>query len=277
MLSPESFLMSRRQFLKNSANLVAAGLVAGSGLPALATGIFGDQKVVLITGAASGFGRRMALSFARAGYRTYASMREPGSRNSSKAESLRLEAAREQLPLFIVELDVTNPESAQRAVEEVLQRESRLDVLINNAGAFVFTPMEIVPREVWEFQMRTNVYGPMELTGLVLPQMRRQGSGLVINVSSRVGRVIIPGISLYATSKFALETAVEALHYECTPQGIDFAIIQPTAFDTDINRNAKDLPRHYVARASKRAPARSRVSSTISRNARSQLLGAAPR
>jgi NAD(P)-dependent dehydrogenase (short-subunit alcohol dehydrogenase family) len=233
--------MSRREFLSTGAGLLAAGAFMSSGLPALAEGLFGQQQTVLITGAGSGFGRRMALTYARAGYRTYASMREPDARNRSKAQSLRDEAARQSLPLFVIELDVTSPESARRAVDTVMEREGRIDVLVNNAGIFVYTPIELVPRELWELQMRTNVFGPMELTGLVLPHMRARGSGLVINVSSRVGRVIVPGISLYATSKFALETAVEALHYECTLQGIDMAIIQPTAFDTDINRNARRI------------------------------------
>ncbi len=240
--------LNRRAFFEKSALSTAdlaakAGVVsllhAGS-LPQRASSDPANQ-VVVITGAGSGFGYRMALTFARSGYRTYATLRETRGRNRQKADGLRNVARSESLSLFVEELDVIDPRSAKGALDRIVEREGRVDVLVNNAGVLVYAPLEVVPRDVWDLQMATNVYGPLELSGLVLPIMRRQGSGLVINMSSRVGRVTIPGIGLYATSKFALETAVETKHYESTPQGIDFALIQPTAFDTDINRNARRI------------------------------------
>ncbi len=232
-------IIGRREFIQSTAKVIAATALASSiGLP---RALGAPAPVILITGTSSGFGFRMALTFARAGYKTYASMRNIAAGNQESAQRL-LEAARhEGLFLEVIELDVTATEQAKGVVDEIIRREGRIDILINNAGAFVFTPIEIVPRDLWDFQMRTNVYGPMELVGLVMPHMRAQRVGLIIQVSSRVGSFVIPGISLYATSKFALEAASEAAHYEATHQGIDFAIIQPGAFNTEVNRNARKI------------------------------------
>jgi len=232
--------ITRREFIEVSSKGLALGALAASGAMSFAQAMAGE-KTVLITGTSSGFGYRMALTFARAGFRTYASMRAVEGRNAPKARQLLDVARAENLKLQVIELDVTVTEQAQRVVDTVIAEAGRLDVLINNAGIFAYTPIEVVPRQLWELQMKTNVFGPMELSGLVLPQMRVQGSGLVIQVSSRLGRVLIPGVSLYSSSKFAMEAATEALHYESTPQGIDFAIIQPSAFDTDVNKNARKI------------------------------------
>jgi NAD(P)-dependent dehydrogenase (short-subunit alcohol dehydrogenase family) len=240
--------VSRKEFIIHSGKALLAGalmlspmgtlIAKASAAPAGAT--------VLITGTSTGFGHQMARVFAQAGWVTYASMRDPNGRNAERAQSLRDFASRYQLKLKVIELDVTRVDHARAAVDTVISEQGRIDVLINNAGVFCYSPIEVVPRALWELQMATNVFGPMELTGLVLPEMRKQGSGLVIQVSSRVGRVLIPGISLYSSSKFALETATEAIHYESTPQGIDFAIIQPTAYGTDVNRNAKRIYSNFT-------------------------------
>lgn len=233
--------MERRTFLHQTARVSALAAAAG-GILRSGEGLADPRdQVIAITGAGSGFGQRMALTFARAGYRTYATLRETEGRNRDKAENLRRVASNEGLNLTVLELDVTRTSQGRAVVNEIIRLEGRLDVWVNNAGILVYAPTEVVPRAVWELQMTTNVFAPMELAGLVLPQMRKQGSGLIINVSSRVGRVVIPGIGLYCTSKFALEAATEAAHYEATPQGIDFALIQPSAFGTDINRNARRI------------------------------------
>lgn len=235
--------LSRKEFILNSGQALLAGAVGLNPLSRLFAQSSGENsgRTVLITGTSTGFGHQMARVFAQAGYITYASMREPEGRNAARAQALKQFAREQRADLRVLELDVTRVDHARRAVNTIVNEQGRIDVLINNAGIFCYSPMEVVPRALWELQMSTNVYGPMELTSLVLPEMRKQGGGLVVQVSSRVGRVLIPGISLYSSSKFTLEAATEAAHYESTPQNIDFAIIQPTAYGTDVNRNARRI------------------------------------
>jgi NAD(P)-dependent dehydrogenase (short-subunit alcohol dehydrogenase family) len=232
--------MERRQFLEVSTGAALLSAAYSS------TRAFGQQEqsnkeVVLITGTSSGFGRSMALTFARAGYSVIATMREPDQRNL-KNKLFLLELARaEGLLLRVEELDVNSQAQTAALLDGIKNRENRIDILVNNAGIIVYTPTEIAPPSLWTYQMQTNLYAPLNLTRMVLPFMRDRGKGLVIMISSRVGRVVVPGLGLYCASKFALETATEAMHYETTPQGIDFAILQPSAFDTDVNRNARRI------------------------------------
>ena len=233
--------MDRREFLDRSSGAVIASALAFQAAGNVYAQGIAREEVVLITGTSTGMGRLMALTFARAGFVVVATMREASGRNAGNRDSLVELARNESLRLRVEELDVTNSKQASAVVAGVLAREKRIDILVNNAGVIVYTPTEIAPPQLWDFQMRTNVYGPLDITRLVMPAMRERGRGLVFMVSSRVGRVIIPGLGLYCTSKFALETATEAMHYESTPQGIDFAIIQPSAFDTEVNRNARRI------------------------------------
>lgn len=235
--------MNRKEFLALSAKAIACSHLISMTTSSEANGFHGNLPVALITGTSSGFGRIMALTLARAGYKTYASMRGVEGSNTASANDLRTTAARENLMLEVIELDVTSTEQAKEVVDTIIRNDARIDILINNAGIFLYTPMELVTRTMWELQMRTNVFGPMELAGLVLPHMRYRKAGIIINVSSFVGRATVPGIGLYAASKFTLEAATEVLHYECKPDGVDVAIIEPTAFDTDVNRNAKRIYR----------------------------------
>jgi len=232
--------MKRRTFIKNTGKLMATGIVMPKSILAQINNS-SEGKVVLITGTSSGFGYHMALTFARAGHNTYASMRNIKTKNKNVADQFLEIQKKEKLNLNLIELDVTKSKQCKEVIDHIISKENKIDILINNAGIFAYCPMEIVPKELWELQMRTNVFGPMELAGLVLPHMRENKSGLIIQVSSRVGRVVIPGISLYCSSKFALETATEGAHYEATSQGIDFAIIQPTAYKTKVNPNARKL------------------------------------
>lgn len=233
--------MERRNFLKSSISAAVGGVgVSPIGLSRE------TSKVVLITGCSSGFGYEMALVFARAGYITYASMRDRNGSNKGVADELEQIGLQEEISLYAVSLDITRSEQILSAVEHIVETEGRLDVVVNNAGIFMYTPVELVTEGMWNYQMRTNVFGPMELVSTVMPQMRKQGSGLIVQVSSRVGQVVIPGISLYCSSKAALECATEAAHYEATRQGIDFAIIQPTAYGTSINPNARKIFRDFT-------------------------------
>ncbi|NRA66559.1 MAG: SDR family NAD(P)-dependent oxidoreductase [Pseudobacteriovorax sp.] len=201
-----------------------------------------SKQTVLITGAGSGFGFAMAEAFARQNFKVIASLRDSESRNRWKRDNLQ-NLRNQGLDVDIEELDVTKASDRRRVINKISSSYGRLDVLINNAGMIAFTPVETATQTMWQTIMDTNLHGPMALAGDALPLMRRQGSGLIIQVSSRVGRVTIPGLGLYATSKFAFECASETAHYEASRYGVDFAIIQPSAFRTDVNRNAVEYYR----------------------------------
>ena len=152
--------MDRRNFLEVStgAALLSAAYTS--------TSSFAQQEqrgkdVVVITGTSSGFGRSMALTFARAGYTVIATMRDPDQRNL-KNKLFLLETARlEGLLLRVEELDVTNPAQTQALVDGIKRRENRIDILVNNAGIIVFTPTDITPPSLWDYQMQTNLYAPL--------------------------------------------------------------------------------------------------------------------
>ncbi|MBN8541886.1 MAG: SDR family NAD(P)-dependent oxidoreductase [Deltaproteobacteria bacterium] len=242
--------MTRRELItKLGSHGLAFGLMAHTWPAKAAPPARPTGNVVLITGTSSGFGEQMALRFARAGDRVYAGQRNllnAAGTERPEARRLRDLARSENLFLEILSLDVCRDTDRSAAVAEVLKREGRIDILINNVGIIAFTAIETAPTALWRLQMETNVFGPMDLASRVLPAMRAQGSGLIITVSSRVGRITMPGIGLYAASKFALEAAVEAAHYENTPQGISFAMIQPGAFGTRVNANAVQLYRDFT-------------------------------
>ena len=143
-------------------------------------------QTILITGAGSGFGRDTALTLAREGHRVYASMRESTGRNRDKAESLASEAAKETLPLKIIELDVTSTESVNRAVTGVADEAGRIDVLINNAGGLIAGVSEGFTDAQVARQFDVNVVGVQRMLRAVLPHMRTQKDGLVINIGSGV-------------------------------------------------------------------------------------------
>ena len=193
-----------------------------------------NAKTILITGASSGFGRDTALTLARAGHKVYASMRESTGRNRSKADSLASEAAKEKLPLKIIELDVTSMDSVNRAVAGVVTEAGRIDVLINNAGYATagvsegFTDVQVTK------QFDVNVVGVQRMLRAVLPHMRKKKDGLVINVSSILGRVTFPFFGVYGATKFAVEALTESYRYEVSQLGIDVVMVQPSAYPTDM-------------------------------------------
>ena len=228
--------MKRRDFIERTATVSA--LTAAS--IAFPYRLFAQPRseVVVITGSGSGFGKQMALTFARSVYRVLATMRDIVGRKQAAAEELRQTARREGLLLFVEQLDVTNDNECRDVISRIWSTTGRIDIFVNNAGVLVYTPTEIAPAALWQYQMNTNLHGPMNLVGFVQPLMRQSNKGLFIQISSRVGRAIIPGLGLYCTSKMAFESASEALYYEATPQNIDVAIIQLSAYASDINRNA---------------------------------------
>ena len=193
-----------------------------------------SQKVVLITGASSGFGRLIAETLARKKYRVFATMRDVNGRNAEVAQELRELAAHESIFLRTLELDVTNQASVERAVGSALAKCGRIDVLVNNAGYGIMDLAETVTLAQAQRQFDTNFFGVLRTNRAVLPIMKRQESGLLLHVSSGAGRLAIPGLGLYCASKFAMEALAETLRYELASQGIDSVVIEPGAYATAI-------------------------------------------
>ncbi len=191
-------------------------------------------QVVLVTGASSGFGRLIAETLARKNYQVFATMRNVNGRNAAAARDIRELAERESLALRTLELDVTDDASVDRAVNEVTAKCGRIDVLVNNAGYGIMDLAESVTLAQAQRQFDTNFFGVLRMNRAVLPAMRRQGSGLVLHVSSGAGRLVIPGMGLYCASKFAMEALAEAYRYELASQGIDSVVIEPGAYATPI-------------------------------------------
>jgi len=193
-----------------------------------------SEKVVLITGTSSGFGRLIAETLARRKYQVFATMRDVKGRNATVAREIAELAKQESLFLQTLELDVTNDSSVERAVSKVVLECGRLDVLVNNAGYGVMDLAETVTTAQAQQQFDTNFFGVLRMNRAVLPAMKRQRSGLLLQVSSGAGRLVIPGMGLYCASKFAMEALAEVYRYELASQGIDSVIIEPGAYATPI-------------------------------------------
>jgi NAD(P)-dependent dehydrogenase (short-subunit alcohol dehydrogenase family) len=187
------------------------------------------DKVALVTGSSSGIGFETSLMLARAGFNTYASMR-----NLEKSKNLTEIAKKEKLPLQVVQLDVNNDGSVKDAIVKILKADQRIDVLINNAGYGLFGSVEDTSIEEIKAQFETNFFGVVRVTQQVLPLMRRQNSGTIVNVSSVGGRIGLPALSAYHSTKFALEGLSESIAFELEPFGIRVVIIEPGVIRTNI-------------------------------------------
>ena len=188
-----------------------------------------DNKVILITGTNSGFGYLTAKGAAAKGHKVYAAMRNTGTRNADRAQELS-----EVDNIAVVEIDVTDAAQVKSAIEGIIEKEGRLDVLVNNAGYYGGGITETFTEEDMENMFDVNVKGPWRTMKSALPQMRKQGEGLIINISSGLGRFSAPFMTVYNSTKFALEGLTEGIHYEVRPLGVDAVIIQPGAFPTEI-------------------------------------------
>jgi NAD(P)-dependent dehydrogenase (short-subunit alcohol dehydrogenase family) len=196
-----------------------------------------SKQVVLITGASTGFGRLMAEMLARHGHTVFATMRDVAGRNANNASEIRGLAKMEALPLHVLELDVTDDASVDKAVRAAVERAGRVDVAINNAGYVVAGLAEAVTTEQARQIMDTNFLGCVRVNRAVLPHMRRQRGGLLLHISSGAGRVAIPAFGLYCASKFAMEALAETYDYELASQGIESSIVEPGAYQTPVFGN----------------------------------------
>ena len=188
------------------------------------------QNVALITGSSSGIGFETALHLARNGYKTYASMR-----NLEKSKNITQVANREKLPIEVVQLDVNDDISVKQAIDKLVQAEDqRIDVLVNNAGYGLLGALEDLSIEEIKAQFETNFFGVIRVTQQVIPVMRKQKSGTIVNISSVGGRMGIPSLSAYHSTKFALEGLSESISYELEPFGIRVVVIEPGFIRTNI-------------------------------------------
>jgi NAD(P)-dependent dehydrogenase (short-subunit alcohol dehydrogenase family) len=187
------------------------------------------KKITLITGTNSGFGWLTAKSCAALGHKVYATMRDTKGRNAEKAKALV-----QQSNIEVLDVDITNGKSVTDALGTIIKKEGRIDVVVNNAGIYATGIGETFTEEDLGKVMEVNVKGPWRTIRAALPQMRKQGEGLIINVSSVAGRFSFPFQMAYNAGKFALEGITEGIHYEVRPLGVDVVIIQPGAFPTDI-------------------------------------------
>ncbi len=231
----------RRSLLAGAA--AAGALVAASRASALAEPVYRPDfnfkgKSVLITGCSSGFGRLTAELLARQGARVFATMRNLP---RPEADELRALAAAEKLDLHVIGIDVTELPQVNAGVAEAMRiNGGPIDVLVNNAGIGITSPVEVQDMNATRLIFDTNVFGPHRMARAVLPGMRKQGSGQIIQISSQLGRVVVPYSGHYSATKFALEAMSEQLAYELVPHQIDVSIIEPGGYPTKVwvNRNA---------------------------------------
>ncbi|MFL6361687.1 MAG: SDR family oxidoreductase [Nitrososphaeraceae archaeon] len=197
----------------------------------------GEKNIALVTGSSSGIGFETALLLARNGYHTYASMR-----NLEKSKNIAEIANREKLPLQVVQLDVTDDRSIKEAIGKVESEQGSIDVLVNNAGYVLLGPVEQLSIEEFKEQFETNLFGVIRIIKAVLPTMRRQRGGRIVNISSSAGRIGLPLNSAYVSSKFALEGLSESITYEVEQFGIRVVIIEPGFIRTNLI-NSGTLPK----------------------------------
>ncbi|MBD0359647.1 MAG: SDR family oxidoreductase [Nitrososphaeraceae archaeon] len=192
-------------------------------------------RVAVVTGSSSGIGFETALLLARNGFHTYASMR-----NLEKSKNITEIANTEKLPLQVVQLDVNDDISVKNAIDKIAgaaaAENKRIDALVNNAGYGLFGSLEDISIEEIKAQFETNFFGVIRVTQQVLPIMRKQksGGGTIVNVSSVGGRIGVPVLSAYQSTKFALEGLSESMSYELEPFGIRVVIIEPGFIRTNI-------------------------------------------
>jgi NAD(P)-dependent dehydrogenase (short-subunit alcohol dehydrogenase family) len=189
-------------------------------------------KVAVVTGSSSGIGFETSLLLARNGFDTYATMR-----NLDKSDKILDIAKKDKLPVLAIRLDVTQDNSVKEAIKKIVLDKGRIDVLVNNAGYGLAGAFEDLTMEEIKSQYETNLFGVIRVTQAVLPIMRKQKAGIIVNISSAAGRFGIPGQSAYVSSKFAIEGLSESMAYELESFGIKAVLIEPGRVKTNMPDN----------------------------------------
>ena len=195
-----------------------------------------DLPVVLITGCSSGIGEATAIDFAQAGYRVYATMRDPNSISDTLKEILQESAGHK-----VLSLDVDDSASVKMAVTKVQEESGRIDILINNAGISSISSVEEIKMEEAKAVFETNLFGVLRVTQAVMPGMRGRRGGTIVNVSSLAGRLVTAGHGIYAASKHALEAISESLAIETKSFGVRVILIEPGFISTAILNKADSV------------------------------------
>ncbi|HEX5979008.1 MAG TPA: SDR family oxidoreductase [Nitrososphaeraceae archaeon] len=188
------------------------------------------DNVAVVTGSSTGIGYETSLILARNGFLTYATMR-----NLNKGENMKSVVTKENLPIQIKQLDVTDDESVTNAIQTISSEAGRIDVLVNNAGYGLNGAFEDLAMDEIKAQYETNVFGLIRTTQAVLPIMRRQKSGTIVNISSGAGRFGFPSGSAYVSTKFAVEGLSESMSYELESFGVRVVIVEPGVIRTNFN------------------------------------------
>ena len=192
-------------------------------------------KVAVVTGSSSGIGYETSLLLARNQFTTYATMR-----NLSKGNGLRESASKEKIPLRVAQLDVNNDSSVDNTIDDIVRENGRIDILVNNAGYDLFGSLEELSLEEIKQQFETNVFGVIRATKAVIPTMRKQVNGTIVNISSVGGRIgLIPFNTAYHASKFALEGFTESLRQELAEFNINIILIEPGFISSNFMDNIK--------------------------------------
>ena len=192
-----------------------------------------EQKVAVVTGSSSGIGLETSLVLANNGFRTFATVR-----NLNKANAIRNISDKGELPIQVVELDVSSDKSVNAAIDKINDESKRIDVLVNNAGYSLIGALEDLSMDEIKAQFETNLFGTIRVMKAVLPIMRKRKGGTIVNVSSMAGRVGFPLFPVYSGSKFALEGVSESMRLETDPLGIKIVLVEPGTIQSNFASNA---------------------------------------
>jgi len=192
------------------------------------------QNIAVVTGSSTGIGFETSLLLARHGFYTYATMRD-----THKSNNIAKIANDENLPLKVLSMDVDNNDSVRNTIQRILDEKEKVDILVNNAGYGLFGALEDMSLNEIKRQFETNLFGAMRTIKEILPTMRKQKNGIIINVTSIAGVVGIPAECAYVSSKFALEGLSESISYELQPFGIKVILVEPGVINTNFIPNIK--------------------------------------
>ncbi|MFO7826596.1 MAG: SDR family oxidoreductase [Cyclobacterium sp.] len=187
------------------------------------------MKTVLITGTSRGIGRETALAFGRAGHKVFASMRNP-----EKAADFKQQIKDESLSVHLYEMDVDRDESVKHCIVAITKEHGLIDILVNNAGIERHGSVEEMPMAEFKAVMETNYFGAIRCIKAVLPAMRKNKNGFIINVSSMAGKIVLSPLGTYSASKFALEAITEALAQDLKPYNIRVSLVEPGIINTEM-------------------------------------------